>query len=77
MRTLLRRIVMMARSLCSDRRVPRAIRPMIVLGLLPWPGPVDEVVLVLALGSLMALRPGLVRQLWRESGRGPSDEDGR
>jgi hypothetical protein len=41
---------------------------LIVAGLLPIPGPFDEAVLVAAVGLLVAIRPGLIRTLGRESG---------
>jgi hypothetical protein len=43
------------------------VRWLIVVGLLPVPGPFDEIVLAVALLILAIVRPGIVRTLWRES----------
>jgi hypothetical protein len=57
----------MAKSLATDRRVPKLVRPLVVFGLLPVPGPFDEAVLTLALLILVVSRLGLVGTLWREA----------
>jgi hypothetical protein len=72
-RSFLRRVLRMAKALATDKRVPRLVRPLIVAGLLPIPGPVDEVFLFLALILLMILRPGLIATLWREAHLNPDD----
>src|SRR5712692_1931810 len=41
-----------ARLLATDRRIPRAVRGLVVVGALPVPGPVDEAVLLVAAGIL-------------------------
>jgi len=53
--------------LARDPRVPRPVRALIVVGLLPVPGPFDEIVLAGAVMVLLVIRPGLIRTLWRES----------
>jgi hypothetical protein len=61
------RLLRMCRSLATDRRMPRGVRPAIALALLPWPGPLDEILLVGALVALAILRPGLLGVLWQEA----------
>ena len=61
------RLLRMARALVSDKRVPRGVRPAIALSLLPWPGPLDEALLVVALVVLAVMRPGVIGELWREA----------
>lgn len=69
LRVHLKRLLGLARLLARDPRIPRPVRALIVVGLLPVPGPFDEVVLVGSLVLLLAIRPGLIRALWRESAR--------
>jgi hypothetical protein len=61
------RLLRLAKSLAQDPRIPRPVRWLIVVGLLPVPGPFDEIVLAVALLILAIVRPGIVRTLWRES----------
>jgi len=63
----MRRLLRMSKALVSDKRVPRGVRPAIALSLLPWPGPLDEVLLVVALVVLAVMRPGILSELWREA----------
>jgi len=55
-RALLRRVYRTLRRLAGDPRLPRPVRWLLVIGLLPIPGPVDEVVLVLAALLLLCYR---------------------
>jgi hypothetical protein len=61
------RLLRLLKSLAKDPRIPRPVRWLIVAGLVPVPGPFDEIVLALALLLLAVLRPGIFRTLWRES----------
>jgi hypothetical protein len=63
----LARLFRLAKSLASDPRIPRPVRWLIVLGLMPVPGPFDEIVLALALLALAVVRPGIFKALWRAS----------
>src|SRR5207237_8159880 len=64
------RAVRAVRILARDDRIPRRLRWLVALGVLPVPGPVDEAVLVLAAGILFAVvreplrggaRPGAIQ----------------
>jgi hypothetical protein len=48
-----------------DDRIPRPLKWLAALGLLPVPGPVDEVVLVVVAALLFALRRDVLREAWR------------
>lgn len=59
-----RHTVRAAKALLRDARLPRWLRPLIVLGVLPIPGPADELIALLALAVVfLAYRP-LVRDAW-------------
>jgi hypothetical protein len=48
------------RLLAREERIPRPLRALVVLGVLPIPGPFDEAVLLVAAGVLFAFyRPVL------------------
>src|SRR5438067_5905863 len=49
LRVHLARLLRLAKSLARDPRIPRPVRWLIVVGLLPVPGPFDEIVLAVAL----------------------------
>ena len=66
-RSHLARALRLVKALAGDSRIPRPVRWLIVAGLLPVPGPFDEIVLALALLLLALVRPGIFRTLWRES----------
>jgi len=51
-----RAVVRALRRLATDDRLPRPVRWLLVFGLLPIPGPVDEVALVLAALLLLCYR---------------------
>jgi hypothetical protein len=55
------------RLLVRDERVPRPLKWLAVLGLLPVPGPFDESVLLLVAGLLFALRRDVLRDAWRQA----------
>jgi len=63
----LKRLLKLVKLLARDPRVPRPVRALIVVGLLPVPGPFDEIVLAGAVMVLLVIRPDLIRTLWRES----------
>jgi hypothetical protein len=64
------RILRAVRLLARDRRIPRPLRWLIGLGLLPVPGPFDEAVLLFA-GLFLALfyrHP--LREAWQKAATG-------
>ena len=64
----LARTIQAVKLLASDGRVPKPLRGLLVIGLLPIPGPFDEaVLLVVALPMLLFYRATL-RDAWRRSG---------
>jgi hypothetical protein len=67
-------VVRAARLILTDRRIPRPLRGLLVLGALPVPGPVDEAVLLLAGGLLYAFYREPMREAWQRSG---SDHNSR
>ncbi len=51
-----RRITRVLRQLATDPRIPAPVRWLLLFGLLPIPGPIDEVALVLAAILLLFYR---------------------
>lgn len=54
--------------LARDARIPKPLRLLAGLGLLPIPGPVDEMVLVLIAPVFLAFYRDPMREAWREAG---------
>ena len=67
MRAFLKRAVHAGRLLARDRRVPRPLRWLAGLGLLPVPGPFDEAVLLLVASVLFVFHRGPLRDAWRSA----------
>jgi hypothetical protein len=55
------------RLLVVDRRIPRPVRGLVLVGALPIPGPVDEAVLLLAAGVLCCFYREPLRDAWRRA----------
>ena len=55
------------RLLARDGRIPRPVRWLAVIGLLPIPGPVDEAVLLLVALVLALFYRDLMREAWAQS----------
>jgi hypothetical protein len=55
------------RLLVRDRRIPRPLRWLAALALLPVPGPFDEAVLALLAPILLLFYRGPLREAWAES----------
>lgn len=53
--------------LARDDRVPRPVRWAAVIGLLPIPGPLDEVVLLLMAGALWLFWRDLLVEAWHDA----------
>lgn len=55
------------KQLVRDPRIPRPIRWLLVIGLLPIPGPFDEAVLLVALGLVAVFCRPVYRQVKAEA----------
>ena len=63
--TLFRRVVRAAKLVARDPRIPRPLKWLAALGLLPVPGPFDEAVLVVVAALLFAFRRDVLREAWQ------------
>jgi hypothetical protein len=62
-----KQVLRAVRYAATDKRIPRPLRWLVALGLLPVPGPFDEIVLVIAAVPLgLFYREPLV-EAWRRS----------
>jgi hypothetical protein len=64
-RALLTQTVRAARTISRDPRIPRPLRWLAALSLLPVPGPFDEAVLLLVAVPLFVLYRQPMREAWR------------
>jgi hypothetical protein len=62
---MIRRTLRAVRLLARDGRIPRPLRWLVGLGLMPVPGPFDEALLLLAAIPLVAFYRGPLREAWR------------
>jgi hypothetical protein len=62
------RVVRAARFAATDKRIPRPLRWFAALGLLPVPGPFDEIVLLIAAVPLVLFYREPLADAWRRSG---------
>jgi hypothetical protein len=67
MRRFFSRAIRAVKLLARDGRIPRPLRWLVVVGLLPVPGPVDEAILLLAAGLLFVFYRGPMREAWRQA----------
>jgi hypothetical protein len=56
------------RLLGRERRIPRPLRWLAVLGLAPIPGPVDEAILLIVALILWVFYRDVLAEAWRRSG---------
>jgi len=63
--SFLRRTFRAAKLVARDDRIPRPLKWLAALGLLPVPGPFDEAVLVVAAAFLFVLRRDVLRVAWQ------------
>jgi hypothetical protein len=66
-RAFIARTIRAARLLARDRRIPKPLRWILGLSLLPIPGPFDEAVLVLVAAPLFIFYRGPMREAWRRA----------
>jgi hypothetical protein len=61
------RTVRAVRLLARDGRIPKPLRVLAGIGLLPIPGPLDEAVLVLLAPVFLVFYRGPMREAWEQS----------
>jgi hypothetical protein len=62
-----RRLIRASKSLASDGRIPKPLRGLAAFGLLPIPGPVDEVALLIVGVLMWVFYRDRVREAWKGS----------
>ena len=62
-----RRVIRAVKILARDDRIPRPLRGFVAFGVLPIPGPVDEVALLIAGPILWAFYRDRFREAWSEA----------
>jgi hypothetical protein len=67
MKQLVMRTIRAMRSLARDQRIPRPLRALAAIGLLPIPGPFDEAVLILIAPIFAALYRAPMREAWADA----------
>jgi hypothetical protein len=65
------RSITAVRLIAKDRRIPKPLRWLLALSLLPIPGPFDEAVLLLIAPLLAIFYREPMREAWRASGPTP------
>jgi hypothetical protein len=63
-----KRVLRAARFAATDKRIPRTLRWFAAFGLLPIPGPFDELVLLLAVVPLALFYRGPLLEAWQRAG---------
>jgi hypothetical protein len=58
-------VVRTVKALATERRIPRPLRWLVVIGVMPIPGPFDEAVLLLAAPPLFIFYGPLMREAWQ------------
>ena len=66
----MRRLLHATKILVRDKRIPRPLRWLAAVALMPIPGPVDEVALLVLAPLLVAFHREPMREAWRAAGRG-------
>jgi hypothetical protein len=65
-----KRLFRAVRFAATDKRIPRPLRWLVGLGVLPVPGPFDEIVLLVAAVPLGLLYREPLAEAWRRAGEG-------
>jgi hypothetical protein len=68
-RTFAARAIRAARLVARDRRVPRPLRWLAALALLPIPGPADEAILLVVAPLLLVFHRQPMRDAWQAAAR--------
>ena len=68
MRTFVGRVLGAIKLLARDERIPKPLRWVAGIGLLPIPGPVDEAVLLLIAPVFVAFYREPMREAWERAG---------
>ena len=63
-----KRTIRAVRFAATDERIPRPLRWLVALGLLPVPGPFDEAVLLIAAVPLAVLYRAPLADAWKRAG---------
>jgi hypothetical protein len=71
-RAFVARTVRAARAISRDERIPRPLRWLAALALLPIPGPFDEAVLLVVAVPLFVLYRDAMREAWHGAALTPS-----
>jgi len=66
---MIRRLLRSVKLLARDGRIPKPLRGLAALGLLPVPGPFDEAVLVAVGALLFVFYRDCLRDAWAQSAR--------
>jgi len=62
-----RRLIRAVRIAATDKRIPKPLRWLAALGLLPIPGPFDEAILLIVAIPLALFYRGPLREAWQAS----------
>ena len=74
MLAFVKRLIRAVRYAATDSRIPRPLRWLAALGLLPVPGPFDEIVLLVAAIPIGLFYREPLADAWRRSGEHGVDE---
>ncbi len=67
MRAFIARTIRAVKLLARDRRIPRPLRWLAAIGLLPIPGPVDEAILLFVALLLWVFYRDTLADAWRQA----------
>lgn len=64
---MVRRTLRAIKAVAHDERLPSWLRGLVLVGLLPWPGPVDEIVLTFAAAAAWIGYRHVIREAWEDA----------